>query len=408
MESHPQQTSMESNNLAPTAKKDKAGPINPAAADHIADLTADQIAVDPSLSDATADPTESQSRSEWLLGTAVMVFGVVWLTPDALLIKLAHSSGTCILFYRMLYFFWATIFASLCWALIQTGSFWAGIHLLWQAFTDMGWPCPALSVCAVYCPTISCFVLALDMTSAANCMVLVGTSPLWSALFSVTVLDESLRWHTGVAILLAVGCVAGMFVFGDSSTDDDTSWEGDLLALCCAVGLAAYFVAVRRGRDQNHGHSFLPLLPLNCLVTAAAAICLGADPFQPSGLDHLWFFLQGAIVAPIAIGALTVGPAMISAPECSLIQLLEMVLSPLLVWCVLDEVPAIATCIAGGVLLLVMVLHSVLALREALASQGDSADAKADQPSAEESLERNEVNITPGIHCSNACDGEAF
>ena len=54
-ESHPQ-TSVESNNLAPTAKKDKTGSINPAAADHIADLmlTADQIAMEPSLTDLTA------------------------------------------------------------------------------------------------------------------------------------------------------------------------------------------------------------------------------------------------------------------------------------------------------------------------------------------------------------------
>ena len=78
------------------------------------DLTADQIAVDPSLSDLTADPPEPQSHSEWLLGTAVVVFGVVWLIPDALLIKVAHSSGTCILFYRMLHSFSSGLQSSVC------------------------------------------------------------------------------------------------------------------------------------------------------------------------------------------------------------------------------------------------------------------------------------------------------
>merc|ERR1712130_459625 len=71
------------------------------------------------------------------------------------------------------------------------------------------------------------------------------------------------------------------------------------------------------------------------------------------------FGLMGGVITPVAITAYTIAASMISAPECSLIQLLEMVVAPVWTWLLLGEVPELHSVLAGIGLVVVLAAHSV-------------------------------------------------
>jgi len=327
--------------------------------------------------------------SNWLFGTVLVLFGAVWFSPDALLVKLTDCSALDTVLYRMSYFGLSACIGGYCYMLYErSGSHNEAVDGAIEAFVAMGWPFPALGVCAVYCPCIVFFVFALAYTTAANALVLIGLSPLWSAGISWLVLQEPLRRVTLATLLVSVACVVSMFLF---DTDKDkvsgaSSWKGDCMALGTSVGLACYFVGIRLGQRYNNARSFLPLLPFNCIVIVAVCLAAGARYENVTGLDHLWVFLQGGIVAPVSIAAWTVGPQYISAPECSLYQLIEMVLGPFFVWVALGEVPSAVTCIAGSVILIVMTMHSWVMLRE-LGGEAPEEETSGGAPALQERKE---------------------
>jgi drug/metabolite transporter (DMT)-like permease len=59
-----------------------------------------------------------------------------------------------------------------------------------------------------------------------------------------------------------------------------------------------------------------------------------------------------------------IGPRHLPAAEVSMITMLEIVASPLLVWAVLNEVPATLSLIGGGVILAALVTHGIWRLRQ--------------------------------------------
>jgi len=73
--------------------------------------------------------------------------------------------------------------------------------------------------------------------------------------------------------------------------------------------------------------------------------------------------LDGLVVA-LSYSLLSVGPSLISAPEVSLFLLLETVLAPLWVWLAGFEAPPKTAWLSGGVLLVTLSTHSILAIRE--------------------------------------------
>lgn len=68
--------------------------------------------------------------------------------------------------------------------------------------------------------------------------------------------------------------------------------------------------------------------------------------------------VNGVVVLPVAFVLLTIGPSLISAPEVSLIVLLEAVVGPIWIWLGGFEAPPIPTVIGGGVLILALFTHS--------------------------------------------------
>ena len=79
--------------------------------------------------------------------------------------------------------------------------------------------------------------------------------------------------------------------------------------------------------------------------------------------DFFFLALNGGIVIPIALGLIAYGPKLISAPEVSLIMLLETVLGPFWVWLVLSERPLPQTLIGGGLVVTAILVNTWLGFR---------------------------------------------
>jgi drug/metabolite transporter (DMT)-like permease len=98
-------------------------------------------------------------------------------------------------------------------------------------------------------------------------------------------------------------------------------------------------------------------------LAALFALIMGADPALPSPGNIVFLALNGIIIIPIAMALITYGPKLISAPEVSLIMLLETVLGPVWVWLVLSEQPLRQTFIGGALVVTAIVVNAWLGFR---------------------------------------------
>ena len=70
------------------------------------------------------------------------------------------------------------------------------------------------------------------------------------------------------------------------------------------------------------------------------------------------------VLLPLSVVFLTRAPTNIPAPEVSLIILLETMLGPLWVWMAIAEQPSVQTMAGGALIIVVLVIHSVISLRQ--------------------------------------------
>ncbi|HKY95822.1 MAG TPA: DMT family transporter [Kiloniellales bacterium] len=207
------------------------------------------------------------------------------------------------------------------------------------------------------------FVVALDLTHVANVLIAIAVEPLFAALLSWLLLREKVTRATALAML---GGFAGIaIVVGDSL--GETRFWGDLAAIACSLCFAYFFVVLRRAGDNDMTpavgvsglFSALLALPLVWITGEGVATVLSLDALQ-----WLWVVLMSLLVGPLAFALISAGPRYLPAAEVSLLILLETVLGPLWVWLALGEEPTPAALVGGAVVLLTLALHSLWGLRQ--------------------------------------------
>eukprot|EP01043_Picozoa_sp_COSAG02_P018050 COSAG02_NODE_832_length_16660_cov_16.228006_13_plen_324_part_00 len=296
-----------------------------------------------------------------------MACGVLWLTPDSLLIKLVESDGGWeTMFWRHVFYavaMTAGILAHGAWWTPQVDGGkvgWMHPFVVWKD-RIVGTGRYGIVWIMVQVPSNLGFIIGQSHTTAANVLIVVSTAPLWSALISWIVLSEPPPLRTVVAIVGAMVAIVGLF-WGELvvSTDELT---GLLLALMCAFGLALNFNLLRQAAVSVPDAHFPVLFPFQSVVCGAIALLFGAQPGNLLLEDLPWVIIQGCCVVPIAFIALTVGPKYITAAEVSLWLLLETVLGPVWVWLVLDEEPSPTALWAGSALVLILIGHECVGFR---------------------------------------------
>ncbi len=258
----------------------------------------------------------------------ILFTGVLW-SLGGVFIKSLDLPPVVIAFYR-------SIFASLLFSLFVTRSGWRlGVPLL-------------VSV-ASYTATMSFFVWANKLTTAANAIVLQYTAPIFVFLFIRLWFHEPISRSNLLTLFL--GMVGVTIIFSESRGQQDL--QGVTVALFSGIVFSIYMVNLRFLKGINP----LALTFVNNLVCSLALLPLAVTQLALSTDQILALAAMGVVQLGIPYFLFSKGLETISLQEASLIVLVEPVLNPVWVVLIVGEVPSGATLVGGGVILFSLALR---------------------------------------------------
>ena len=284
-----------------------------------------------------------KNYSDQKKGTLLAFIGVMFITPDSLLIRLSSVDTWSLLFYRGLIPFFFVLVGLLFFyknkflkALFNIG--YAGIFYI-----------ISFSVCNIT------FIISIQNTNVANTLIMVAMAPMLSAILATIFLRETANKETWVAILITFFSVT--FIFYDSVKLGNIL--GDIFGFITAFGLAINANLARFAKDRD----LVPSAVVGKLVVAIFAFFF-VDNFQLQDNDIIIVPIMCIMCVAIPFVLVTIAPRYISAPEVNLFFLLEVILGPIWVWLIIKEQPSIQTIIGGSIIIITIAIHSFLALKK--------------------------------------------
>ena len=260
--------------------------------------------------------------------------GVLFISPDSLLIRLADQPLEIQLFWRSLF---QGIGLALFTGLRYQLNWWKQVRQVGRP----GWVVMLGLICSS-----TCFVLAIQHAQVAHVLLLLNTTPVIAGLLSWLVLGEKINRLTW--ILIGISIVGSTLIVMDSAAmgESGSSAFGLLMALGAALATAINFLGARSRAPLD----VTPVLVPACFLLSIGSGLLGGATLPP--WENLrWLLLLGGVCLPMAYIGIQSGPRYISAPETSMIMLLESVFGILLAWIFLQELPGKLGILGGGLVL---------------------------------------------------------
>jgi len=276
-------------------------------------------------------------------GTLLAFTGILFITPDSLLIRLADINSWNLIFYRG--------FIPFLVILVGLAVFYK--FSLFKKIIDNGWHGMAFIV--TFAITSTVFVISIENTNVANTLVMVALAPMLSAIISLIFLKENPDQKTWMAIIITT--LAVIYIFYDAVDSGD--FLGNFLGLICATGLAVNAVIIRSAKKI----SLLPSAMIGKLVVSLFALIF-IDQITLENNDLFIVPLMCVFCIAIPFVCVTLAPRYITAPEVNLFFLLETIFGPLWVWLVIKEQPSIETIMGGTIIIITIAIHSALVLKK--------------------------------------------
>lgn len=280
--------------------------------------------------------------SDQVKGLWITFFGVLFVVPDSLFVRLISADALTIAFWR----------------LFLAG----GLTALWVAQRSGLAPFRAVlrtgRYGVIYMVGVGSsgvlFVLAVSLTSVANVVFIIASLPVFAAIFSRLFLAEPFSIRTLLTIAAVVPGLA-IIAYGSGETRN-ASLAGDLLALGVSALFAAGLTAARHARAT----SMVPGVAMGYLAAALVMLPF-TSPLSvpltqaPIVLAHGTFILFSSVL-------LAIGPRYITSAEVGLLVLLESVLAPLLAWAVIGEDPGAYALLGGSIVIGALFVSNVVLL----------------------------------------------
>lgn len=276
-------------------------------------------------------PHEAAARHS--RGLLLATVGIVVLSFDSLLVRLADTDGWNVAFWRGAFM------------AIVMGLFYCQRRRL--ATLNAHRRVSLLSA-GLLAATSLLFVMAVMHTRVANVVVILSTAPLFAALFTRLFLQERVAARTWIAIGLAM--LGLVIVFAGSLTGDGLL--GDVYALGAAMAVGANLTLLRRYQALDR----LPLIAGGGVITAVVAWPM-ATPLALDTQSYAVLAVMGLIQMPLATALINNATRYLPSAEVALFYLIEAILGTLWVWWLLGENPPEAT-LYGGLLTLVTLLSN--------------------------------------------------
>lgn len=273
-------------------------------------------------------------------GLAFAFAGILFLSPESLLIRLVAVDRWTLLFWR------GTL---MCIGLFVASSVLAGTPRVIRRIGR-----PGLLVAVLFGLQTVLFIVSITNTAVANTLVAVSAAPLFAAVYEWIFFRQPITRRLLGVIVVAI---IGIAVMVSGSLGGGTLL-GDLAGLGAAAGLGGSFVVIGRNQDR----SMVPAMGLGGLFAALVALPW-AHPMSATASDFRYLAISGFVVLPLGFGMLAVAPRYIPGPEVALITLLETVLGPLWVWLALGEIPTGAALVGGVIVIGALAFNSIAMLR---------------------------------------------
>jgi drug/metabolite transporter (DMT)-like permease len=260
--------------------------------------------------------------------------------------------------------FWRSAFNAL--ALVGILLWLRGPAVLMQALRRGGRVLWLSGLC--WCVMYTAFMLALTLTTVANVLVTMALAPLFTALLSRVLLQHRLAPRTWGAIVVAGLGIAWMYG-SEVSGAEPRHLLGTLVALAVPLAAAANWTLLQHTARGDHQGEAPPDMLVAVLIGAAlsAVITLPlALPLAASAHDLSLLGLLGVVQLAIPCLLAVRAARVLSAPEASLLSLLEVVFGVAWAWLGAAEAPSVAV-LGGGLLVLgALAANEALALRRPL------------------------------------------
>jgi len=214
------------------------------------------------------------------------------------------------------------------------------------SFLRIGWPGLVVTVCNASASTS--VVIAFNLTSVADTLVILSSAPLLTAALGRVVLGERVGAVSGLAMLASVAGI-GLMV-SDSAANG--SILGDMVATVVPVAQAITGVTLRR-------YPSVQMAPALCAATLLTSIVAApfASPLAVSAKDMGLLAFFGAGQLGLGLALFSFGAPLIPVVEAALLSLLEPILGPFWVWLALGERPSRGAIVGGLIVLAALAAH---------------------------------------------------
>jgi drug/metabolite transporter (DMT)-like permease len=257
--------------------------------------------------------------------------------------------------------FWRSLFNALALALMLG---WVqGPVRLWRTLRSGGRALWVSGLC--WCVMFTAFMVAITLTTVAHVLVTMSIAPLLTAIVARVALGHRLAARTWMSIVVAGAGIAWMYG-AELGRSDMRHLAGTAVALCVPVAAAINWTLLQHIHRGVSGHAPDMLAPvlLGALLSAAVMLPL-ALPFAATPHDLALLGLLGVVQLAVPCLLAVRVARVLSAPEMSLLGLLEVVFGVAWVWLGTDEVPSPAVLGGGALVLAALAANEALALRRA-------------------------------------------
>ena len=277
-----------------------------------------------------------------LKGLLIAFFGVLVLTPEGILVKLANADSFTVLFWRGIFFALSILIILFISYRSRTLNEIKGIGkegLLIGCLTGLGG---------------TTFILAIHYTTLAKTLVIISASPLMVALVSFFILKEKPKLFTWLAMLVVFG---GIYVVMSGDTSG-LNLKGSLFALASVTTGGFSFTLLRKYKEVN----MVPAMTVNGLFITLVGL-LFADSLAVSS-QAMTFIIISSILVAISFSLITIAPQYIPAPEVAIFFPMGTVIGTILAWLILKEELSSNAVFGGVIVILTLFIHSIYSARQ--------------------------------------------
>ena len=271
-----------------------------------------------------------------LKGLLIAFFGVLMLTPDPVLVRLADADTFTILFWRGI--FYALGVLAILFATYRKNTF--------KELKNIGMPGIWIGILSGIGGVT--FIAAIQYTSIAKVLVIISTAPMVVAIISWVIINEKPKLYTWISMLIIV---TGIYIVmkGDTGT---LNVMGSSLAVISIIAGGYSFALTRKYSNVN----MVPAMIVNALVVSCVGLAFSSSFYLP--FDSLMYVIAGGILLAIAFSLITLAPRFIPASEVAMFMPLGTIFGIISAWLVINEQPSSSSILGGSIVVITLFFHA--------------------------------------------------